>query len=66
MRSIAGCRLREDANLTILTLVEKDEQGVEHRRVPDPDLVLSDKQSLVVLGQTDAIEAFRARVSADK
>ncbi|MCB9898744.1 MAG: chloride channel protein [Planctomycetes bacterium] len=60
-RTIGTSGLREEANLTILTLVDRDEHGVEHRVVPDPGVVLHQGQSLVVLGAKEAIAAFRAR-----
>jgi len=61
-KTIAKSRLREDANLTILTLVERAPSGVEHRMVPDPDLVLREGHLLVVLGKQEAVESFRATV----
>ena len=61
--TIRQSRLREDAELTILTLVERDASGQEHRLVPDPDVVLKRNQALVVLGKAEAIEAFRTQVA---
>jgi chloride channel protein, CIC family len=57
--TVAKSRMHEDAHLTLVTLIERDSTGVEHRIAPHPDLVLNSTHSLVVLGTKEAVESFR-------
>jgi len=63
-KTVAKSRMHEDAHLTLVTLIERDPRGVEHRIAPHPDLVLNSTHSLVVLGTKEAVDSFRGGAEA--
>jgi CBS domain-containing protein len=56
---LAESGIRGKYKVTILSMIETDGRGIEHRSVPDPELVLHKNHTLVVMGTEADVQRLR-------
>ena len=58
-RSLESLDLPDEAGLTVLTLIRKDELGREERELPHGTSLLDEGTAMIVIGGGERIDAFR-------